>query len=231
MDRGNAAEWLLCQVMSAERASELVGDILESKSNDEHTKFWGSIASLMIAFSWRTILGLFLSPFVSTLLAWLMLSLIITSNANTSPSRHDLSAQMYLFGISILLWEATVISLVRFKLRSAYVAVALAASLVCTVAAYCLFATHHLSTIICVGAIFLVFSASNRMRFKALGALLCTITISWLAAYGISEIDHSPNSIFSGFASLTALLVIPFVENSSTSFFCDKFLNQGNVSD
>jgi hypothetical protein len=67
--------------------------------------------------------------------------------------------------------------------------------------------------------IFLFFCASKRLRLRSLGALLCTITISWLTAYGLSEIDHDPRSIFSALSGLMELLVVPFVANSSTSFF------------
>lgn len=229
MDRANAAEWLLCQVMSTERASELVGDILESRSNDRGTSFWISIASLMICFSWRTILGVFLSPLFSISLALLAFLLFAYAFGGASYIRPDSFAQMYLFGISILFWEATVISLVRFKLRSPYIAVTLAACLACTVTTYCLFATHRFSIITSVDVIFLLFCASNRLRLRSLGALLCTITISWLTAYGLSEIDRDPHSIFSALSGLMELLVVPFVANSSTSFFCGRLLNEGKA--
>jgi hypothetical protein len=228
MDRANAAEWLLCQVMSTERASELVGDILESRSNDRGTRFWISIASLMICFSWRTILGVFLSPLVSMSLA-LIAYIFFTALGGNSYFRPDSTAQMYLFGISILFWEATVISLVRFKFRSPYIAVTLAACLACTVTTYCLFAAHGFSIITSVVVIFLFFCASKRLRLRSLGALLCTITISWLTAYGLSEIDHDPRSIFSALSGLMELLVVPFVANSSTSFFCGRMLNEGKA--
>jgi hypothetical protein len=89
-----------------------------------------------------------------------------------------------------------------------------------------LFAAHGFSIITSVVVIFLFFCASKRLRLRSLGALLCTITISWLTAYGLSEIDHDPRSIFSALSGLMELLVVPFVANSSTSFFCGRMLNE-----
>jgi hypothetical protein len=59
MYKAPIAEWLLTHVSTSQRASEVVGDLLEQKPSP--TQFWVTIARILAALTWRWILGAFLA--------------------------------------------------------------------------------------------------------------------------------------------------------------------------
>jgi uncharacterized membrane protein (DUF2068 family) len=55
MPKAGLAEWLLAHVSTSQRASEVIGDLLEQKTSP--TQFWLTIARIFVALAWRWILG------------------------------------------------------------------------------------------------------------------------------------------------------------------------------
>jgi hypothetical protein len=59
------AEFLLCRVMSRERAAALVGDLIESPEHQHVMRFWRCIAGVLFRYGWRSALGLIAGFFVT----------------------------------------------------------------------------------------------------------------------------------------------------------------------
>jgi len=55
MPRAFIAEWLLTHASTSQRASEIIGDLLEQKPSP--AQFWLTIARILVALTWRWILG------------------------------------------------------------------------------------------------------------------------------------------------------------------------------
>ena len=59
MHKAPIAEWLLTHVSTSQRASEVVGDLLEQKTS--LIQFWLTIARILVALTWRWIFGALLA--------------------------------------------------------------------------------------------------------------------------------------------------------------------------
>ena len=220
MDRGNAAEWLLRRVVDAERAGELVGDQIESRPGAGMLRFWLSIGWLVWVFSWRTVVGMVVSPVAGVLLAtgsFHMLSGQVGRLGYSQPSAAFFVEQYYL-GISILLWMATAYSLVGFGVRNVLTLLSFLAALLGT-AACCLFWLPYGKFACTAGAIgLLLLSLSDVKRRRALCILLCSVTGMWVTAYSLSRVFPYPNSVFGRWQFLLAVFLVPLVEAGTVSW-------------
>src|SRR5450631_629389 len=63
MRKARIAEWLITHVSTPQRASEVVGDLLEQ--NPSTTQFWLTIIRILAALTWRWTLGAFLASIFS----------------------------------------------------------------------------------------------------------------------------------------------------------------------
>jgi hypothetical protein len=135
MDKANVAEWLLRRVVDPARASELVGDQLEAHPATSNLRFWAAILRVSLAFSWRTIVGVTASPVAGLILASLFF-VFVHSDTHGPSDPVEFAAffriHMYLYGISIVFWIATTISLVRYGWRDVRTGTGLAASVLCS---------------------------------------------------------------------------------------------------
>ncbi len=224
MDRESAAEWLLRRVVDAERAGELVGDQIESQPGTGMLSFWLSIAWLVWVFSWRTVVGMAVSPVVGVLLAlwsFVMLSGQV-GRLGYSQSSAAFFVEQYYLGISILLWMSTAYSLVRFGVRNVLTALSFLTSVLGT-AACCSFWLPYGQFACTAGAIaLLLLSLSNARRRRALCILLCSVTGMWVTAYSLFRGFPYPHSVFGKWQFLLAVFLVPIVEASTVSWLQKK---------
>src|SRR5580693_1535270 len=68
MYKAHLAEWLLARVSTRQRASEIIGDVLE-QPNQSATAFWFTVMHIVVVLSWRWTLGL-VAAFFSWLIAF-----------------------------------------------------------------------------------------------------------------------------------------------------------------
>lgn len=113
MDKAAAAEWILSRVIDPTRAEELVGDQLEANPHAGILRFWMIVSWHVIAFSWKTCLGVVCGGTVGVW-SWLPIALIWERLIKTPPSQ----VMVWFLGLSMLLWCMTAFSLVRFGIRS-----------------------------------------------------------------------------------------------------------------
>jgi hypothetical protein len=179
MDKANAAEWLLRRVVDPVRASELVGDQLESHPAAGKLRFWISIAQLLLMFSWRTILGVAASPVVGLFrsLAFFVFAKSQPRGTVGLPEMAIFHIKNYLLGVSALLWAATVFSLVRLGWHSTLTGVGFIASVLwsASLSFFWQWTPALILTILWVGLI--VFCVSGAKRRRALG-ILCSAVVA-----------------------------------------------------
>ncbi|HEY0794659.1 MAG TPA: hypothetical protein VGD64_02650 [Acidisarcina sp.] len=225
MDRAKAAEWLLRQVTNPVRASELVRDQLEASSAAPRSSFWLSIAKLLLAFSWRAIVGTAVSPLGGILLT--VTCFVVLPRTDTQGFLRDTTVSnilIYLLGISMLLWAVTVFSLVRYGWRDTLTPTGLLASILWS-ASFSFFWNPFFAIVLSIIWVsFLVFCASSANRRRSLGILLCAVVAGWVIAFGLSALTHDPYSVFGKWQLLTALFLVPTVETSTTMFLHRKFI-------
>ena len=227
MDRANAAEWLLRQVTDPVRASELVGDQLEAYPAAGQLSFWLSIAKLLLAFSWRTIIGTAVSPVGGIILAITSFSIVKSRLAGTQGFLSETTVfhvLNYFLGISMLLWATTVFTFVRFGWRSTLTSGGLMASILWS-ASFCFFRSPIFAVALAIMWVsFLMFCASSAKRRLSLGILFSAVVTAWLAAFALSILPHDPYSVFGKWQGLTALFLVPIVESGTTMFLYRKFI-------
>lgn len=214
MDKADFAEWLLHRVVDPDRASELVGDQLEAHPNAGQFRFWMSITQLFLIFSRRTILGIVVSPIAGSLIAVAFLILDTPQAPKWLGGSLTSLVNLWLcmFAVSILLWLATVFSLVRFGWRSTRTGIALMAAVLASTSTNFFRGEISVVVLIMLWAGFLVFCISSTTRRRALGSLSGAILAAWLTGFALAVSSHDPNSVFGRWQSLSALFLIPLVE-------------------
>ena len=228
MDKANTAEWLLRRVVDPARASELVGDQLEAQPTAGGLRFWMSIAQLMLMFSWRTLAGVAASPVAGIVLALCFFAGLHSREAVGLSQGTVLHVQIYLLGVSVLLWAATVFSLVRLGWRNPLTGVGLAASVLWSVSSSFFWQRTPAIVLAVLWVGFLVFCAIRAKRRRALGILCVAVGAAWLTAFALSVIPHDPYSVFGKWQGLAALFLIPIVESKTTLFLHRKLIAPQN---
>lgn len=227
MDKANAAEWLLRRVTDRVRASELVGDQLEVYFSADRLSFWIAIARLLLVFSWRTLVGIAVSPVGGILLAVTSFAFGRSLPVNTQGLLQDstvFSITLYLLGVAVLLWAATVFSMVRFGWRSTMTITGLMASVLCS-ASFCFFWSPAFTIVLAVMWVsFFIFSASSAKRRRAFGILVGAVAAAWLTGFVLSNLPRDPHSTFGKWQGIAAVLLVPIVESSITMFLHKKFI-------
>lgn len=227
MDRANVAEWLLRQVTDPVRASELVGDQLEAYPTAGRLRFWLSIAKLLLAFSWRTIVSVAISPvggIIFTIASFFLLQSRFAGTPGLLPETTILHIQMYCLGISMLLWAVAVFSFVHFGWRNTLTGCGLIASILWS-ASFCFFRNPTVAVVLAMlWAGFLIFYVSSVKRRRCLGILFAAVITAWLTGFALSIWPHDPYSVFGLWQGLAALFLVPVVQSSTTVLLYRKFI-------
>jgi hypothetical protein len=228
-DRADVAEWILRRVVDSARASEFVGDQLETRPGGSNLRFWLSIAWLVVVFSWRTVVGIVAASIAGVLFSWIPFSFaFIHYNAlELRPSGLPPSLGYYL-AICMLLWNAVVFFMIRFGFRSDLTKMGLASALLGTYAV-CTFWMPKAGVSILVGAIalllFFVRTSSNR---RTLAVLLSALASGGFAMYMFGMLGngnplHLPRNWLLTIA-LLQLLLVTIVECVAASFLHQKLV-------
>ncbi len=188
MDRARVAEWMLRRVVDRQRASEIVGDQLETRAGaptvGESLRFWASIVWVCVVFSWRTPVATLLAA-VAGILAWWPFA-ITGSRLHLSEQLHSPQVAAVAFlslSISMLLWAEAVFSAVRFGVRDELTKLSLGASLLGSFAACCLWWLPHGAVILRVGvAALILFQMTSAGRRRALAIWLPVVLGTWFVA-------------------------------------------------
>ncbi len=233
MDKANAAEWLLRQVVGPVRASELVGDQLEAHPSAGRLSFWLSIARLLLVFSWRTIVGVAVSTVGGIILAILSFYFGRYWPAGPQgflPETTVLHITLYVLGISALLWVATLFSLVQFGWRSTLTSTGLVASILFSASSCFFWSPSFAVTLAIMWLSFFIFYTTSEMRRRSLGVLLVAVAAAWLTGFALSILRPDPYSVFGKWQAFTALVLIPIVESGIAMLLHRKFIASQSTS-
>jgi hypothetical protein len=228
MDKANAAEWILRRVMSRARASELVGDRLESRPEEGRLSFWLGIGWLVVVFSWRSVAGVLAGSIVGVVFSWAVFAytwthLYLLGFQVSSPLN---GAYFYYLSIALLLWTASIYALVRFGFRDALTRISLLGAVLST-AAQCIFWIPYRTGVISTTAlVFLLFCLISAKRRQTLATLGLALIGGGLTGYILMRIPLNPRN--TGFKWLLAwellnLLFVAAVECGIASFFHQRF--------
>jgi hypothetical protein len=215
MYKASIAEWLLAHVSTSQRASEVVGDLLEQKPSP--VRFWFTVARILVALTWRWVLGAFLA-LLSGLVVVAPYSLIVKTRWNLGgpPLPHILA--MYLFLAAVCFGTNTGLTISRygFRYRLTWMSASVwVAFIVCSCCAWMPYAPKVIALLLTGGLATLLVSGATRPL------VLCVLAPT--AAYAASEsvfilvsqptsIPHTsaaatPNVIFGIVTFLTSIVI------------------------
>ncbi len=219
------AELLLRQVVDPARAAECVGDQLEAHPSASHLRFWLAIARLFFVFSWRTLLGIAISPLSGILLALLAFLIASTQwkSTGTLPGTLAFHVKNYLAGVCALLWAGSAFALIRFGGRQLFPRLSLSASILGSVTLVYFDQPMPAIALTIAWAAFLLFCVLDRRRRQALATLAASIAAAWLVAFALSAISQDPNSVFGKWEFPAALILVPIAESSVVLSLNRKF--------
>ncbi len=185
MDKARAAEWMLRRLVGAERAAEMVGDLLEGRAGAGRgaltwagsVRFWASVVWLCVVFSWRTPVATVAAVVAGVFLAFWPWALALSHRR----VGHSVTGQaLYLAtdcaGVSVLLWGEAVFSFVRFGYRSELTKLAVKAAVLGSFATCFLWWLPYARTVLILGilalCLFQVWDVNRRSAFLTWSVVL-----------------------------------------------------------
>lgn len=192
MCKASVAEWLLAHVSTSQRASEVVGDLLEQKPS--LMRFWVTIVRILVALTWRWILGTSLAA-LSGLVVVAPYSLIVKSRWNLAHPQYGAQIlAMYLALAAVCFGTNTGLTISRYGFRdrlpwmSASVWVAF---IVCSCCAWMPHADKVMALVLAGGLATLLVSSATRPL------VLCVLapTAAYAASASVFILVSQPTSI------------------------------------
>lgn len=192
MYKASVAEWLLAHVSTSQRASEVVGDLLEQKPS--LMRFWVTIVRILVALTWRWVLGTSLAA-LSGLVVVAPYSLIVKSRWNLAHPQYGAQIlAMYLALAAVCFGTNTGLTISRYGFRdrlpwmSASVWVAF---IVCSCCAWMPHADKVMALVLAGGLATLLVSSATRPL------VLCVLapTAAYAASASVFILVSQPTSI------------------------------------
>src|ERR1700722_7536443 len=193
MHKARVAEWLLTHVSTSQRASEVVGDLLEQKTS--FMQFWLTIARIWVALTWRWTFGALLAA-LSGLIVVAPYSLFVNPRWNlTQPHTEPwMLWAMYLALAAVSFGTNTGLSVSRygFRDRLTWMSAAIWVILIaCACCAWMPYAPYVVALLLTAGlSALLLFSATRRL-------VLCVLapTAAYAATSAVFILLSRPTSI------------------------------------
>ncbi len=229
MDKARLAETLLRVAVSRERASELVGDLLEARPKPG--RFWPAVGLLILAFAWRPLL----LSFIAFASAMAISAQVFTAHFKLFPpiAIYDLgqtapSMFRYQCSLCFFLWFLASFTLLRFGwelLTRVVLAAAFGESCVLLSIPY----RNSFIGLTLLTCIALFYAAVSRRGRRVLAVISAVVSITWFVGYCFilinEQIDSSnflPGAIF-------CLLSLPFVQGVTATYLRRRFLSMTSV--
>jgi hypothetical protein len=197
MYSAHLAQWLLARVSTEQRASEIIGDILE-QPNRSVAAFWFTVIRIVFALSWRWMLGL-VAAFCSWLIAFAPYRFFVGSKHH-APLHFEswMVWANWLLMASIGLWSLTALTSFRYGMRDSLTRISVALSLILTASAcfaWLPFATYCITGTLTVGLSFFLFHHSlRRPLFCILCASSALVLTFYFLARGMELIMTNPST-------------------------------------
>jgi hypothetical protein len=191
MHKAPIAEWLLTHVSTSQRASEVIGDLLEQKPSP--TQFWLTITRILVALTWRWMLGAFLAglSFVVVLAPY---SLWVAPRRDPAHYEPWMLWAMYLAAAAVCFGTNTGLAISRygFRDRLTWMSAAIwAALIVCACCAWMPHVPYVVALLLTAGLAALLLSSATRRL------VLCVLapTAAYAATAAVFILLSRPTSI------------------------------------
>lgn len=190
MHKAPIAEWLLTHVSTSQRASEVVGDLLEQKTS--FIQFWLTIARIWVALTWRWTFGAVLAA-LSGLIVLASYSLFVKPSTHPHSEPWMLLA-MYLPAAALCFGTNTGLALSRygFRDRLTWMSAAIWVILIaCACCAWMPYAPYVVALLLTAGLSALLLSSATRRL------VLCVLapTAAYAATSTVFILLSRPTSI------------------------------------
>jgi len=211
MDRANTAEWILRRLVNPARASEIVGDLLETQSSSNKRHFWRPMIRIFLILVWRTVTGILAASIAGVLLSWIPFAFTVTRMTLKGHQVSFVHSGFYIF-TSLLLWIAAIFSLITFGFRSQLAALTFLAALLGAVAT-CTYWLPNATLILFAAALaFVMLSLSSASGRQVIAALMPALTVGASMMYLLGRIRINPRWPGSEWLLLTELLLVTTAE-------------------
>jgi hypothetical protein len=177
------AQWLLSRVSTQERASAVVGDLLESHISAAH--FWRSIIRVLFAHTWRWVLAIGLSA-ASFFVVLFPYSFIVQPRRDFAHPQPWMAWAMYLFGAAACIGTSTAIAASLYGTRNHLTRICAAIWALLIASAFCVWlpdAPRIIVSLLAATCAAALLAASTR------GFMLCALMSA--AAYALTYLGLS----------------------------------------
>jgi len=194
MDRATAAEWILARVVEQNRASEIIGDLLETRPEQGSVRFWFSVLGLLISFTWRPVIGLALAYLAALFFLLFPLShplmelnqqrhLVQFGSPEYFTKVHWIFFIDRLGNMTILFWIVAAFALVRFGIRD--VSTQMSMGLASLGTAFCLYLWIPAArpALLVVSVLLTAIALIDERRRQSLGIVLGSVAIAWMVGH------------------------------------------------
>jgi len=136
MPSSSVAEWILARFIDRNRASSIVGDLVETGQHRGDFWFWYSLSGVVVAATWRRLAGYLAGSCLALYWMRLLDSSIHSVNASHQPVQNEAAVLSVLQVLVAFLWINATYSSVRFGFRDPFAQLALAYSAVVSACVY-----------------------------------------------------------------------------------------------
>lgn len=194
MDKATAAEWMLARVVEQGRASEIVGDLLETRPEQGSLRFWFSVLGLLISFTWRPVVGLVLA-YLAALFSLMFSSLRPMMELTKQRSHLQFGSAEYLTNfywtsltiqlgsMTNLLWIVAGFAVVRFGLRNTSSQMSIGTALMGTVLCSYLWIPAARPALLAVSVLITAIALIDEKRRQSLAIVLGSVAIAWMVGH------------------------------------------------
>jgi hypothetical protein len=108
-----AAEWIVGRFISGERAAAVVGDLTELQAQKGAVWFWLSVLRVLIAFSWRSVLGIMAAFYLGGRVLSILTMMFLNVHA-IHRAKSNSWVLILLANVDALLWMILTYGLIRY---------------------------------------------------------------------------------------------------------------------
>ena len=233
MDRATRAEGMLRLVMPAEQAAAMVGDQMEASPAMGDVRFWALIGWLLLAFSWRTVLGLVAAPLVAvycTFWLWALVAAPVMQSHMQSGRMQEITWQMrwegYLLGVCMILTGQAVFASVRYGLRDDFARVNLLFGFGLTAISCAMWLPHARTICLLLLTALIAFQGAHERRRRALGVAALVFLVNWCVGRVVLALpNHDP---VKKWPLMLVMVLVPLV-GARMSVLLHRWLLPGEV--
>jgi hypothetical protein len=181
------AEWIIARFTDRTRAASIVGDLLEGATEQETSRFWWSVAGIVLSLTWRRPIAFVAALFMGLYSLGALPTAIYSLYATHRPPGEWVPFFAVLSGLGVLLWMTAPYAAIRYGFRDGFAQLALALCGLITIVIFCWWIKALDITCVALALLVFVTSVVSPQRRRALLALVASLAFGFagvlLASY------------------------------------------------